>query len=68
MTDLARPEPCLSEDSQCRSPIACDGWGFCRERNFAEMERRLIWDDAKYVRDMRRFADERRAKAEAKQP
>lgn len=25
------PEPCL--DGQCRSPVACGGWGYCRERN-----------------------------------
>jgi len=25
------PEPCLS--GQCRSPLACNGWGYCRERN-----------------------------------
>jgi hypothetical protein len=25
------PEPCLKD--RCRSPIACEGWGYCRERN-----------------------------------
>ncbi len=26
-----RPEPCLKD--RCRSPVACEGWGYCRERN-----------------------------------
>lgn len=26
-----RPEPCLS--APCRSPFACNIWGYCRERN-----------------------------------
>lgn len=26
-----RPEPCLAKP--CRSPSACFGWGYCRERN-----------------------------------
>lgn len=25
------PEPCLKD--QCRSPVACEGFGYCRERN-----------------------------------
>lgn len=24
------PEPCLND--QCRSPVACNGFGFCRQR------------------------------------
>jgi hypothetical protein len=28
---LPLPEPCLA--APCRSPIACGGWGYCRERN-----------------------------------
>jgi hypothetical protein len=31
MTDL--PEPCLANGG-CRSPVACGGWSYCRERNF----------------------------------
>ena len=33
----SQPEPCLSAadfaPGVCRSPIACGGWGYCRERN-----------------------------------
>lgn len=25
------PEPCLT--GRCWSPVACNGWGYCRERN-----------------------------------
>lgn len=28
---MKQPEPCLS--GHCRSPLACDGFGYCRERN-----------------------------------
>lgn len=32
-----QPEPCLAASDWaqaiCRSPIACAGWGYCRERN-----------------------------------
>ena len=28
---MMKPEPCLK--SRCYSPVACDGWGYCRERN-----------------------------------
>lgn len=31
------PEPCLGA-SFCRSPTACEGWGYCRERNFMHGE------------------------------
>lgn len=30
------PEPCLS-GGRCWSPIACHGWGYCRERNKADL-------------------------------
>ncbi len=26
-----QPEPCMK--GRCRSPVACGGWGYCRERN-----------------------------------
>jgi hypothetical protein len=26
------PESCL--DGHCWSPVACEGWGYCRHRNF----------------------------------
>jgi hypothetical protein len=29
---LKCPEPCLKD--RCYSPLACYGWGYCRERNF----------------------------------
>lgn len=35
MADL--PEPCLKD--QCRSPLACDAWGYCRERNMGDFNR-----------------------------
>ena len=25
------PEPCI--EGRCFSPVACNGWGYCRERN-----------------------------------
>lgn len=25
------PEPCIKD--RCYSPVACNGWGYCRERN-----------------------------------
>jgi hypothetical protein len=28
---MREPEPCI--DGQCRSPLACNGFGYCRERN-----------------------------------
>lgn len=28
------PEPCLK--GRCRSPVACNGFGYCRERNMGE--------------------------------
>lgn len=28
------PEPCIKQ--RCYSPTACEGWGFCRERNISE--------------------------------
>lgn len=31
MTEPQRIEPCLS--GRCYSPIACGGWGYCRQRN-----------------------------------
>lgn len=31
MTEI--PEPCLGAEQRCRSPLACSGWGYCRERN-----------------------------------
>ena len=34
MTRLAHtlpPEPCIN--GRCFSPMACNGWGYCRERN-----------------------------------
>lgn len=32
---MAQPEPCLNTEpfSGCRSPVACEGFGYCRERN-----------------------------------
>ena len=32
---MTAPEPCLNTGSfgGCRSPVACEGWGYCRERN-----------------------------------
>jgi len=37
-----QPEPCMATEdngtgfrSVCRSPTACHGWGYCRERNIA---------------------------------
>lgn len=31
---LMTPEPCLA--GPCRSPTACQGWGYCRDRNLAD--------------------------------
>lgn len=33
LLSLLAPEPCLS--GRCYSPVACNGFGYCRERNFA---------------------------------
>lgn len=30
---MSAPEPCLNAYGRCFSPIACTGWGYCRERN-----------------------------------
>ena len=31
----SQPEPCLDlVDGRCSSPVACFGWGYCRDRNF----------------------------------
>ena len=34
------PEPCL--DGQCRYPLACEGFGYCRERNAEGVPRGAI--------------------------
>lgn len=28
---MSQPEPCIS--GYCRSPVACGGFGYCRDRN-----------------------------------
>lgn len=30
---MANAFPCIHKD-RCRSPLACSGFGYCRERNF----------------------------------
>lgn len=32
LLSLLAPEPCLS--GRCYSPLACNGFGYCRQRNF----------------------------------
>ena len=31
----ARRDPCIARHG-CRSPVACGGFGYCRERNFSD--------------------------------
>jgi hypothetical protein len=31
---MKEPEPCLK--GRCWSPMACNGWGYCRDRNLAD--------------------------------
>lgn len=50
------PEPCTK--GRCYSPTACNGWGYCRERN----EGRLPTEAEQ--RELRDLAAERRAKEE----
>lgn len=48
-----QPEPCLKD--RCRSPVACGGWGYCRERNFID-------DGAptdEQIKERRKIAEER---------
>lgn len=40
---LLAPEPCLGE--QCRSPVACGGWGYCRERNARDDRARAAMEE-----------------------
>lgn len=56
MTHSKPPEPCLS--GRCRSPLACHGWGYCRERNAGRDAGRRA------LEEWRQIAAERRALAE----
>jgi hypothetical protein len=56
---MTTPEPCL--ERRCYSPLACEGFGYCRTRNSAgspTLEDRARW---------RRQAAERKAEAERAQ-
>lgn len=55
---MITPEPCLKD--RCRSPIACGGWGYCRERNVSSDP-----TDANGARPQE-LIDERRAEATAR--
>lgn len=50
MAEIGAPEPCLN--GYCRSPIACNAFGYCRQRNFrmaeiGEPEKRRVLIPAK---------------------
>jgi len=52
---MTPPEPCLK--GRCYSPVACNGWGYCRERNYlteaeSELDSRLSYEEA--IKEMRR--------------
>lgn len=53
------PEPCIKH--RCYSPTACNGWGYCRERN-AEDANSAVTDAM--LPERRRLAEDRRARAE----
>lgn len=53
---MRAPEPCLSVGrGGCHSPVACNGWGYCRERNFVEGV-----PSEETQRNWRKLAEERR--------
>lgn len=33
MMSTMQPEPCLGPHGHCFSPLACEAWRYCRERN-----------------------------------
>ena len=54
--EIAAPQPELCLKGRCFSPIACGGWGYCRERN---MEDRTAPTNAQ-VAERRQMATEAR--------
>lgn len=60
---MTPPEPCL--EHPCRAPIACNGWGYCRIRNWDSGISRLTGPSAAQQLERRAVAAERRTRAEA---
>ena len=50
------PEPCIK--GRCWSPTACNGWGYCRERNEGAAPSGTI------IAERRAIAENQRAKEE----
>lgn len=53
------PEPCV--EGRCYSPLACNGWGYCRKRNEG------IAPTGYEMQTYRLIAADRKAKAESHQ-
>lgn len=51
------PEPCIK--GRCFSPTACNGWGYCRERNEG------YEPTSEYMAKCRALAQDRSAKEQA---
>jgi hypothetical protein len=55
------PEPCLDLiDGRCSSPVACSGWGYCRERN---LDPGVDPTDSATIAMFRKLAEAAKAKA-----
>lgn len=55
---MVAPEPCLK--GRCYSPTACNGWGYCRERNMRSIKE-FIYITAEQMQRWRDEAAGRRA-------